>query len=219
MGVSILFVDVTRYHDLQAQLQQANQELETANEELQSSNEELETTNEELQSTNEELETTNEELQSTNEELETMNEELQSTNEELQTINDELRQRTTELNQANSFLGSILASIRSGVIVVDYQFNILGWNNQAENLWGLRVDEVKGQSLLGLDIGLPVAQLREPIRRCLSRSEDKQEIQLKAINRRGKTIQCHINFNPLIGINKELQGVILLIDEIGASID
>ncbi|BAU66453.1 MCP methyltransferase, CheR-type with PAS/PAC sensor [Stanieria sp. NIES-3757] len=192
----------------------------------------METTNEELQSTNEELETTNEELQSTNEELETMNEELQSTNEELQTINDELRQRTTELNQANSFLGSILASIRSGVIVVDCQFQILGWNNEAENLWGLRVDEVKGQSLLGLDIGLPVAQLREPIRRCLpvaqlrepirrclSRNEDKQEIQLQAINRRGKTIQCHISFNPLIGINKELQGVILLIDEIGASID
>ncbi len=37
LGVSILFIDVTRYHDLQAQLQQANQELETANEELQSS--------------------------------------------------------------------------------------------------------------------------------------------------------------------------------------
>jgi two-component system CheB/CheR fusion protein len=89
---------------LQLELQRANQDLETTNEELQSSNEELETTNEELQSTNEELETTNEELQSSNEELETMNEELHSTNEELQTINEELRQRTSELNQANAFL-------------------------------------------------------------------------------------------------------------------
>jgi two-component system CheB/CheR fusion protein len=106
LGVSITFTDVTRYHELQVELQRANQELETANEELQSSNEELETTNEELQSTNEELETTNEELQSTNEELETMNEELQSTNEELQTINDELRQRTADLDRANAFLTS-----------------------------------------------------------------------------------------------------------------
>ncbi|HEX8906954.1 MAG TPA: CheR family methyltransferase, partial [Longimicrobiaceae bacterium] len=76
LGVSIAFVDVTEYKRLQAELQEANQELETAFEELQSTNEELETTNEELQSTNEELETMNEELQSTNEELETINDEL-----------------------------------------------------------------------------------------------------------------------------------------------
>src|SRR3954454_20855490 len=87
-GVVLTFTDVTSHRQLQRELEESHQELETAYEELQSTNEELETTNEELQSTVEELETTNEELQSTNEELETMNEELQSTNEELQTIND-----------------------------------------------------------------------------------------------------------------------------------
>ena len=138
----------------------AREEIQTASEELQSSNEELETTNEELQSRNEELETTNEELQSTNEELETMNEELQSTNEELQTVNDELHQRTEEVNRANAFLRSILSSLRSGAIVIDQHFNILVWNPRAENLWGLREDEVKGQSLLSLDIGLPMDRLR-----------------------------------------------------------
>jgi two-component system CheB/CheR fusion protein len=214
IGVSITFTDVTRYHDLQTELHQANQELETANEQLQSSNEELETTNEELQSTNEELETTNEELQSTNEELETMNEELQSTNEELQTLNDELRLRTLELNQTNAFLTSILASLKAGVIVVDHQFNILSWNDEAENLWGLRVDEVKGCSFLGLDIGLPVERLREPIRSCLLGIEQCQEILLEAINRRGKSIQCRISCNPLIGSQQELRGVILLIEEV-----
>jgi two-component system, chemotaxis family, CheB/CheR fusion protein len=98
LGVSINFIDVTRYKRLQEELEHSHQELEMAYEELQSTNEELETTNEELQSSNEELETTNEELQSTNEELETMNEELQSTNEELQTVNDELQRRSEELN-------------------------------------------------------------------------------------------------------------------------
>src|SRR5262249_54649999 len=86
VGVTITFIDVTQYRQLQEELEQTHRELEVANEELQSANEELETTNEELQSTIEELETTNEELQSTNEELETMNEELSSTNEELQAI-------------------------------------------------------------------------------------------------------------------------------------
>ncbi|MDX2242911.1 MAG: PAS domain-containing protein [Leptolyngbyaceae cyanobacterium bins.302] len=170
--------------------------------------------NEELQSSNEELETTNEELQSTNEELETMNEELQSTNEELQTINDELRQRTNDLNQANAFLNSILTSIRAGVIVVDPQFNILSWNTEAENLWGLRAEEVQGESLFGLDIGLPVEQLREPIRSCLSGQVDQQEIMLNAVNRRGRTMQCRISCNPLVGFDRDRQGVILLMEEV-----
>lgn len=215
LGISIAFTEVTRYHKLQAELQRYNQELETANEELQSSNEELETTNEELQSTNEELETTNEELQSTNEELETMNEELQSTNEELQTINEELRIRTAELNQANAFLQSILASLRASVIVLDRQYNILAWNAQSEELWGLRADEVQSQSIFSLDIGLPVERLRDPVRNCLLNNDRDREVVLEATNRRGRTIQCRINVSPLSGATEsDLLGSILLIEEI-----
>jgi two-component system, chemotaxis family, CheB/CheR fusion protein len=214
LGASIIFVEMTNYHDLQAELQQAKQELATTNEAVQSSNEELETTNEELQSTNEELETTNEELQSTNEELETMNEELQSTNEELQTINEELRQRTNELNQANAFLNSILTSLQAGVVAINPQFNILSWNHGAENLWGLRIEEVRGESLFALDIGLPVDRLREPILNCLSGQTQQQELVLTTTNRRGQSIQCRISVNPLTSIDRQRQGVILLMEAI-----
>ena len=92
------------------------------------------TTNEELQSTNEELETSNEELQLTNEELETMNEELQFSNEELQTINKEMRLSGEELYKVNSFLESILGSLRGGVVVVNPSLQILVWNSKAEDL-------------------------------------------------------------------------------------
>ena len=211
LGVSISFNDVTRQRDLRDELNKSHQELETAHEEFQSTNEELETTNEELQSTNEELETTNEELQSTNEELETMNEELQSTNEELQTLNDELNLRTNELNQANALAHSILASLDNAVIVIDKQLKILSWNDEARNLWGLRADEVKGESLSSLDIGLPIQELREPIRTCLIESKKHETISLSAINRRGRTIQCQIILNPLINLQLEIKGVILSI--------
>ncbi len=209
LGTSIVITDVSRYHSLQQELQHANQEMETANEELQSSNEELETTNEELQSTNEELETTNEELQSTNEELETMNEELQSTNEELQTINDELRLRSIELDQTNAFLNSILASVKAGVVVVDRQFKILSWNEEAENLWGVRSEETKGQSFFGLDIGLPLEQLQEPLRFCLAGENIRQEMIISAINRRGQTIDCRLSFNPLLDAQQGIMGAVL----------
>lgn len=214
LGVSITFTDVTRYKRLQEELEHSNQELEMAYEELQSTNEELETTNEELQSSNEELETTNEELQSTNEELETMNEELQSTNEELQTVNDELQRRSEELNQSNAFLESILTSLKGGVVVVDRELMIQIWNHKAEDLWGLRTDEALGQHFLNLDIGLPVQQLRQPIRACLIGDlSAPSELLLNAINRRGKSIQCRVTCTPLIGTQGQTQGAILLMEE------
>ncbi|GAB1538018.1 PAS domain S-box protein [Scytonema sp. NUACC21] len=213
LGIKIIFTDVTRFKNLQQELVHANQELETAYEELQSTNEELETTNEELQSTVEELETTNEELQSTNEELETMNEELQSTNEELQTINEELRQRSDELNRVNGFLQSILTSLRSGVVVLSPDQHILIWNRKAEDLWGLRFDEVFSRHFMSLDIGLPLEPLRLPMRSILKGDFDYYEVTLDARNRRGRAIQCHVICTPLLGVGRDIQGVILLMED------
>jgi len=213
LGISITFHDVTHHRLLQVELEKSRQELETAYEELQSTNEELETTNEELQSTVEELETTNEELQSTNEELETMNEELQSGNEELQTINDELRERTDEVNRSKAFLESILASLHAAAVAVDRDFHILMWNAEADELWGLREDEVLGQSFMNLDIGLPVEQLRTPVRAVLTGRATFQEVVLETTNRRGRVFQCRVTCTPLVGAEGDTQGVILLMEE------
>jgi two-component system, chemotaxis family, CheB/CheR fusion protein len=214
LGMCITFIDATRIKKLESDLELADQARETAYEELQSTNEELETTNEELQSTVEELETTNEELQSTNEELETINEELQSTNEELQTINEELRRRTEELNQVNAFMESVLTSMRGGVVVVDKQINVTVWNHQAEDLWGLRPNEVIGKNFLNLDIGLPVEQLKPMIRTCLANPKHFEAITLTATNRRGKTIQCRVSCTPLLPPGDGVDGVILLMEEV-----
>ncbi|BAU15527.1 chemotaxis protein CheR [Leptolyngbya sp. NIES-3755] len=214
LGVSVSFTDVTRYKRLQEELEHSNQELEMAYEELQSTNEELETTNEELQSSNEELETTNEELQSTNEELETMNEELQSTNEELQTVNVELQQRSEELNQTNAFLEWILRSLKGAVVVVDRDLRVQIWNHKAADLWGIRSEEAIDQNFLNLDIGLPVEQLRQPIRACLFGEFDSTvEVLLAAINRRGRSIECYVTCTPLVNGEGLIQGVILLMEE------
>jgi len=214
LGVKVVFTDVTLNTRLRQELQHTNQSLETAYEELQSTNEELETLNEELQSANEELETTNEELLSTNEELETMNEELQSTNEELETLNEELHQRSTAVNTANDFLAAVLASLRGGVMVVNQDLLIQAWSPKAEDLWGLRADEVEGKHLLNLDIGLPVAQLRSPIRDCLNSELVYQEVLLEATNRRGKTVSCKVTCTPLVNFSQQIRGVILLMEEV-----
>ena len=231
LGVSVTFADATVFHGLKIEherathelhsaneeLQATNEELKTTNEELQSTNEELETTNEELQSTNEELETTNEELQSTNEEMETMNEELQSTNEELETLNRELRDRTAELEHANLFLEAILGGLDAGVMVLDRALIVTAWNRRSEDLWGLRPEEVVGQNVFTLDMGLPVEGLRPLIQQCLTGASGATALDgrvIEAVNRRGTRIECRVSATALLGPDRIVHGVILVIQEV-----
>jgi two-component system, chemotaxis family, CheB/CheR fusion protein len=204
LGVGVSFIDVTRDRRVRDELAHANTELERAYEEL--------------QSTNEELETTNEELQSTNEELETMNEELQSTNDELQVINEELRGRTEELDQTNSFLGSVLRSLGSAVIVLNEDLKVRVWSPGAEDLWGLRPEEAEDKDLLSLDIGLPVGAIEPMLRRVLSAAVNDgtttASTQLvTAVNRRGKTVELQITASPMRTEEGGISGIILVIDQ------
>ncbi len=210
LGTSVFFTDVSRYRQLQGELEYANRQLETAYEELQSTNEELETTNEELQSTVEELETTNEELQSTNEELETMNEELQSMNDELQFSNTELRKRTDEVSSLNHFMEMVLTSLQAGIAVVNRELKVQIWNSRAEELWGLRADEAIGQHLLNLDIGLPVEQLPPLIRQAFGDSGEQAVALLAAVNRRGRPIKVTVAVSPLQQPDPEPAGALIV---------
>ena len=74
-----------------------------------------------------------------------MNEELQSMNDELQSTNEELRERTSEVGELNAFMSSVFAGLRAGVVVVDSDLLVQVWNNQAEELWGVRHDEATGR--------------------------------------------------------------------------
>ena len=212
LGCAIMFNDVSRFRQLQDELEATNRQLETAYEELQSTNEELETTNEELQSTVEELETTNEELQSTNEELETMNEELQSMNDELQATNEELRERTSEISALNEFMESILGSLDAAVIVLNQEQIVQVWNRQAEDLWGLREDETVGAHFLNLDSGLPTEELKPLIREVILGGSPSAELQLDAINRRGRSVALRVTITPLLSDGKPATGALVLME-------
>ncbi|HEU5392072.1 MAG TPA: CheR family methyltransferase [Streptosporangiaceae bacterium] len=204
IGVGVSFVDVTRYRRVRDELAYANTELERAYEEL--------------QSLNEELETTNEELQSTNEELETMNEELQSTNDELQVINEELRGRTEELDQTNSFLGTVLRSLGSAVIVLTEDLRVRVWSPGAEDLWGLRPDEAESRDILALDIGLPTAEIAPWLRGVLigAGENSTSSMSLSALNRRGKTVDLRVAASPMRSEEGTISGLILVIDQTAA---
>ncbi|OUC80001.1 CheR family methyltransferase [Gordonia lacunae] len=214
LGVAIAFFDISATRALLDKLEDANRQLETAYEELQSTNEELETTNEELQSTVEELETTNEELQSTNEELETMNEELQSTNDELQVINAALGERTVELSDTREFFDSIVNSAEIGIIVVDRDMRITVWNRASEEMWGVSAAEAAGQPLLGLDIGLPTADLRPMVGGAFVDPAYTGSREFDAINRRGRSVRIRVRCSPFRSRSREIRGAMLVVEPV-----
>src|SRR6185436_10888473 len=98
---------------------QLERELRETRDRLQSQIEEYESALEELKSSNEELVSLNEEMQSTNEELEASKEELQSLNEELHTVNAELSGKVEALDRANGDLKNLFDSTDVATIFLD----------------------------------------------------------------------------------------------------
>lgn len=199
VGTSVSFVDVTNLTQLRSELERSKQDVDSAYEEL--------------QSTVVELGTTNEELQSSNEDLETMNQELESTNAELQTINTDLRMRTDEVGKLNTFLRAITGNIELGAVVLDGDMRVQVWNERAGDLWGLRSDEVVGQSFFDLDMGLPSKPLRGMIRSVLRGKPMHDEATVEAISRRGRNIQVRVIAYTLSDGDRS-SGVVLVMDEL-----
>jgi two-component system, chemotaxis family, CheB/CheR fusion protein len=165
---------------------------------------------EELQELRSNSEAAYEELESTNDELETMNKELE-------TMRDELNMRTDELNQTNAFLDAVLGSLDAGVAVIDGELEVEAWNRGAHELWGLTPDEVVGRHFLNLGIGLPLDRLRNPIRRALADGDGKpSHIQLEAVNRRGRPIECAVTLTPLQGPIGDRHRVIVMMQTVNS---
>lgn len=81
------------------------------------------------------------------------------------------------------------------MLVVDRELRVQAWNQAARDLWGLRSDEVHGQHVLNLDIGLPVDLLRAPLRTALGGEAPPEQV-VDAINRRGRPIRCELLSPP-----------------------
>ncbi|MFZ2170320.1 MAG: chemotaxis protein CheB [Methylococcaceae bacterium] len=144
---------------IEAQLQQALEDLQTTREEMQSSQEELKSANEELQSTNEEL-------QSTNEELTTSKEEMQSLNEELQIVNAELQTKVEDLTWVNNDMTNLLNSMEIATVFLDKALKIRRFTSHATQLFKLIPGDV-GRPLSDIVTDLDYPQLMPDVQQVL----------------------------------------------------
>ncbi|WP_175452540.1 chemotaxis protein CheB [Thiohalomonas denitrificans] len=136
-----------------ARVAELEDELAETREYLQSMLDEQEQVNEQLRIAHEEVLSSNEELQSNNEEVETSREELQSTNEELATVNQELESRNRELGQLNADLQNLLTCVSIPVVMLNGDLRIRYFTPTAEEVLNL----IPG------DIGRPISDIRAKV--------------------------------------------------------
>jgi two-component system CheB/CheR fusion protein len=100
---------------------------------------------------------------------------------------------------------------------MDDDLHVELWNDVAAELWGLRHDEVKGKHFFGLDIGLPVEQLREPIHNLMQSPDRTAEVHLDATNRRGRHIALRVSLAN-VGGTEHGRGIIVLMQEVDVAV-
>ena len=190
-----------RQKELEIELSQSLEDLQTIREEMQTSQEELKSTNEELQSTNEEL-------QSTNEELTTSKEEMQSLNEELQTVNVELQSKITDYMQANNDMKNLLNSTDIATLFLDKELNIRRYTDPTTNIFKIR----------NTDIGRPFTDLVTDLR--YPEIEDHALQVIKTLNFIEKSITTNdgrwfdIKIMPYRTLDDHIDGLVLTFNDV-----
>lgn len=138
--------------------------------------------------------------------LTSLRNELLQSRRELETVHEELR-------STNASMETVFTSLKSAVIVLDREMRVQVWNAGASNLWGLGPDETQNTYFFGLDIGLPVAELHEPIRDVLGGSSRERELLIRSVSRTGKSLQCRVGISPLRSADRSISGAIVLMEE------
>ena len=129
------------------------------------------------------------------------------------------RRRGMDLTRSNVFLSGVLRSVPLAVIVMNDDLHVELWNDVAADMWGLRQDEVKGKHFLGLDIGLPVQQLRQPLLALRHAPDSVSETMIQATNRRGRPVTVQVLCASVGGAAADGHGVIVLMQESEQSVN
>lgn len=171
--------------------------------ELRDTREHLQSTIEEVKSSNEEFLSMNEELQSANEELQTSKEELQSTNEELETVNSELSKKVEELDLSNSDLQNFFNSAQVPILFLDRKFRIQRFTPAATRIFRLIPSDI-GRGILDITADLEGSDLTSEFSKVL---ETLQPIE-KEVASKDLKYRYLMRVSPYKTINNVIDGVI-----------
>jgi len=192
-----------------ASTEQLERELRESRERVQSVVEEYETALEELKSANEELVSINEELQSANEELETSREEAQSINEELNTVNNELQRNIEELDRANNNLRNLFEGTQIATVFLDKQLVIRSFTPAIKDIFNL-MNTDRGRPLTDIVSGIVDLDLRHEAEPVLRNGQSRE----RRVVRRDGTGHYLMRVLPYRTSDQSLDGVLVTFTDI-----
>lgn len=193
-----------------ALVQELEAELAETKERLQTAVEEFESTKEEMRAANEELQSMNEELRSTAEELETSKEELQSMNEELLTLNQENKNKVEELSRLSSDLQNLLDATDVATLFLDRELRIRRFTPQVGKLF----------NIIDADRGRPLEHITHHLQGD-SLPADAQEV-LKSLAPRQREMSDEagnhylVRFRPYRSLQDRIEGVVITFVDVTA---
>ncbi|HJP90427.1 MAG TPA: chemotaxis protein CheB [Pyrinomonadaceae bacterium] len=183
-------------------------ELDDTRDYLQSIHEQYEAANEELQAQSEEVESANEELQSVNEELETSKEELESANEELMTVNEEMVNRNAELLRLNSDLNNLSVSIKTAVLLLGPDLTVRSFTPAAEKVFNLLASDV-GRPLSAIRHNLSFPELEKLL------SEVIDTVSMRELEVQDRDDRWYLlRVRPYMTVDKKIDGAVLVLTDI-----
>ncbi|HEV2390942.1 MAG TPA: chemotaxis protein CheB [Verrucomicrobiae bacterium] len=195
---------------LRRRIAQLERELAETRDYLQSIQEQYEAANEQLQFVNEEATSGNEELQSINEELETSKEELESSNEELTTVNEELGGRNAELNRLIAELHNFHISINTPILVLGRDLTVRRFTPPVTKIFNLLAGDV-GRALSGVRYNLDLPELEELLAEVVATGRPLQrEVRDKAGH------SYDLRARPFLTLDNRIDGVVLMLLDIEA---
>lgn len=177
--------------------------------ELRDTREHLQSTIEEVRSSNEELLSMNEELQSANEEMQTSKEELQSTNEELETVNAELSRKVDELDELNSDLQNFFNSAQIPIVFLDTKFNVQKFTPAATRIFRLIAADV-GRAISDIVSHLEFEDLSADFSRVL---DTLQTVERQLRSKDGKAYFI-MRASPYRTVNNVINGVVATFSDV-----
>jgi two-component system CheB/CheR fusion protein len=100
--------------------------------------------------------------------------------------------------------------MRGGIIVIDNDRRILGWNRWSETTWGLQAQDVLGTRLEALETGIPVHDLSDGVAAVQTGRSDHVDQALNGVDRRGRPIHCRVRISGLLDEKGERIGIVLV---------
>jgi two-component system CheB/CheR fusion protein len=84
-------------------------------------------------------------------------------------------------------------------------------------MWGLRQEEAIGEHLLAVDIGLPLERLQPTLKAVLA-GQPAAEIELEAVNRRGRPVRVRVKATPLASGKDGPEGSVLVMRTVDGAV-